>query len=88
MKVLTTIKLRCSQDLAQGANDPIASGLPWMAIRGRPFLSEQAHDNRIRYYKGAISEAPAKRIAPPWLKRMNTSEGLAQCASLIAPYVD
>jgi hypothetical protein len=37
---------------AQGANDPIASGLPRMAVRGRLFLSEHANDNRIRYYKG------------------------------------
>jgi hypothetical protein len=34
---------------AQDGLDPIASGLPWIAIRGRPFLSECADDNRFRY---------------------------------------
>ena len=55
MKALTTITLRGSQD-GSGRIDPIASGLPRMVVRGRPFLSEQADDKRFCYYKGAISE--------------------------------
>jgi hypothetical protein len=42
---------------AQGGLDPIASGLPRIAIRGRPFLSEQADDNRFPYYKGGLAKA-------------------------------
>ena len=41
---------------AQGANDPIASGLPRIAIPGRPFLSERRKDNWFRYYKGGLAE--------------------------------
>jgi hypothetical protein len=44
-------------ETAQGGLDPIASGLPRIAIRGRPFLSEQADDNRFCYYKGGLAKA-------------------------------
>jgi hypothetical protein len=49
---LTTISLKGQPKAAQGGLDPIASGLPRNARRGRPFLSEHTNDNRFRYYKG------------------------------------
>src|SRR6267143_1444764 len=48
--------------MAQGGLDPIASGLPRMAVRGRPFLSERLNNNRFCYYKGGLG---AKRRNPP-----------------------
>jgi hypothetical protein len=36
-----------------------------MAVRGRAFLSEQTDDNRIRYYKGAISAAHCAAAQSP-----------------------
>lgn len=51
MKALARSRYEAAQK-AQGGYDPIASGLPRIAIRGRPFLSEQANDSRSRYYKG------------------------------------
>jgi len=72
MKVLTTITLRGSPG-GSGRIDPIASGLPRMAVRGRPFLSEQADNNPSRYYKGAISDAKRAHCA---------DTDVAQCASL------
>jgi len=41
--------------MAQDGFDPIASGLPRIAIRGRPFLSERSNDNWFRYYKDGLS---------------------------------
>src|SRR6185369_3251847 len=64
MKVLTTIRLPGSQG-GSGRIDPIDSGLPRMAIRGRPFLSERGENNRSRYYKGAISEAERSALRRP-----------------------
>jgi hypothetical protein len=54
MKVLATIMLRGSQG-GSGRTDPIASGLPRIAIHGRPFLSEHPNDNWFRYYKGGLA---------------------------------
>jgi hypothetical protein len=51
MKVLARSRYGGAPPTAQDGLDPIASGLPQMAIRGRPFLSEHADDNRLRYYK-------------------------------------
>jgi hypothetical protein len=48
------ITLRGSQKRLRAGYDPIASGLPRIAVRGRPFLSEQADDNRFPYYKGGL----------------------------------
>jgi hypothetical protein len=56
MKVLTRSRYGAAQT-ALGGLDPIASGLPWSCGRGRPFLMEQADDNRLRYYKGGQSAA-------------------------------
>jgi hypothetical protein len=50
------ITLRSSQKAAQDGLDPIASGLPQMVVRGRPFLSEYPDSIRSRYYKGGLSE--------------------------------
>jgi len=49
------ITLQGSQKRLRAGYDPIASGLPRIAVRGRPFLSEQANDNRFRYYKGGLA---------------------------------
>src|SRR4051812_28341780 len=63
MKVLT--RSRYGQPkAAQGGYDPIASGLPRTAIRGRPFLTEHADNNRSRYYKGGLAEGVIRRL---WL---------------------
>jgi hypothetical protein len=54
------ITLRGSQKRLRAENDPIASGLPRIARRGRPFLSEQPDDNLFCYYKGDGVEQPTK----------------------------
>jgi hypothetical protein len=51
------ITLRGSQKRLRVGYDPIASGLPPIAVRGRPFLSEHADHIRSRYYKGGLSAA-------------------------------
>jgi hypothetical protein len=38
-------------------SDPIASGLPRVAVRGRPFLSGHTGNNRFRYNKGGLALA-------------------------------
>jgi hypothetical protein len=49
------ITLRGSQKQLRVGLDPIASGLPRIAVRGRPFLSEHIEDKRFGYYKGGQS---------------------------------
>jgi hypothetical protein len=49
--VLTTITLQGGQKRLRAGYDPIVSGLPRVAVHGRPFLSERTNDNRFRYYK-------------------------------------
>jgi hypothetical protein len=49
--VLTTITLQGGQKRLRAGYDPIASGLPQVAVHGRPFLSERTNDNRFRYYE-------------------------------------
>ena len=56
--------------MAQDGLDPIASGLPRIAIRGRPFLSEHPYDNRFRYYKDGLSEAKPIATRPSYLSLM------------------
>src|SRR4051794_1032078 len=46
-----------------GRIDPIASGLPRRAVRGRPFLSEQADNNPSRYYKGGARPYCWRRLS-------------------------
>ena len=58
MKVLTTITLRGSHKLLRVGSIRSPAALPRIAVRGRAFLSEQADNNRARYYKGGQSEAP------------------------------
>ncbi|SDP39385.1 hypothetical protein SAMN05444050_6704 [Afipia sp. GAS231] len=43
--------------MALDGYDPIASGLPRIAVRGRPFLSEHTDNNRFCYYKDGLSLA-------------------------------
>jgi hypothetical protein len=69
MKVLTRSRYGAAQT-ALGGLDPIASGLPRSCGRGRPFLMEQADNNRLRYYKGGL----AKRNPSTW------SHGMADYA--------
>jgi hypothetical protein len=56
------ITLRGSPKRLRAGYDPIASGLPRIAVRGRPFLSEQANDNRFRYYKGGLAKASSADV--------------------------
>jgi len=74
MKVLTTITRRGSQKWLRAGYDPIASGLSRGAVRGRPFLSEHADDNRFRYYKGGLGVA-VTRLARA------TEDGGLRCAN-------
>src|SRR5450631_828813 len=55
------ITLRGSQKRLRAEYDPIASGLPRIAVRGRPFLSEHPDNIRLRYYKGGLGEAITRR---------------------------
>ena len=55
------ITLQGSQKRLRAGYDPIASGLPWIAVRGRPFLSEHPEYSRLRYYKGGLGEAVTHR---------------------------
>jgi len=46
--------------------------LPRMAVRGRPFLSEHADDNRFRYYKGGLTQRnpPLTAVTAPYAARL------------------
>jgi hypothetical protein len=57
------ITLRSSQKAAQDGLDPIASGLPQMVVRGRPFLSESPDNIRSRYYKDGWSGSDTHHTA-------------------------
>src|SRR3954471_1279122 len=61
MKALTTITLQSSHKRLRAGSIRSPAALPRMAIRGRAFLSEQANDNRSRYYKGGQSLSRRKR---------------------------
>ena len=66
MKVLTAITLRGSHKLLRMGSIRSPAALPWTAIRGRAFLSEQADDNRFCYYKGGVAAwFETARSAPP-----------------------
>ena len=55
MKALVRSRYEAAKG-GSGRIDPITSGLPRMAVRGRLFLSEHANDIRIRYYKGGLAQ--------------------------------
>jgi len=57
MKVLATITLRGSHKLLRMGSIRSPAALPRMSVRGRAFLSEQADDNRVRYYKDGSAAA-------------------------------
>jgi len=58
------ITLRGSQKQLRVGLDPIASGLPRIAVRGRPFLSEHTDSNRFRYYKDGLSTCETHDLSP------------------------
>ena len=76
MKVLARSRYGAAQT-ALGGLDPIASGLPWSCGRGRPFLMEQADDNRLRYYKGGQRRASAVPTIP---RTVHVMVGTLRCA--------
>src|SRR5215203_5821845 len=59
------IMLRGSHKLLRADSIRSPAALPRIAVRGRAFLSEQAHDNRIRYYKGGLAKRnpPSVRVS-------------------------
>jgi hypothetical protein len=67
MKVLAMITLRGSHKLLRMGSIQSPAALPRMAVRGRAFLSEQANDNRVRYYKDGLSEAKPILSSQRWL---------------------
>jgi hypothetical protein len=62
MKVLAMITLRGSHKLLRVGSIRSPAALPRMAVRGRAFLSEQANDNRVCYYKGGLAEGVTRRL--------------------------
>ena len=61
---------------AQVGLDPIASGPPRNARRGRPFLTEHAKDNRLRYYTGGLGRVLINRDSLAPLERCPLSAAL------------
>ena len=72
MKALATITLRSSQKQLWVGSIRSPAALPRMAVRGRAFLSEQADDNRSRYYKGGQRRVSRRAHGTTGIMRVGT----------------